>query len=187
METVQRSDGALFTELQKKVSSLNSRSLYEDVRDVSLWLFVAFFFGFHWMMASNVIWFERLGLMIILSTCFFIIYKTLRVRAEGHMESWTLLGRVSSEISRIERKSRLLIQTATWYLVPLYVGLFLVPIGRLLDKTAGYAFDALHLYYCLFCLLMAIGGYWRSRRVVIETYNPVLADLRKLHGELAQN
>lgn len=184
MDTIQRSDNAMFTGLQVRVSRLNSLSIYEDVRDVLLWLMVAFFFSFHWLIATNVVWLERLGLTIILSNCFFIIYKTLRVRSQGRTDDWTLSEKIANEVSRIEKKSRLLMLTATWYLVPLYVGLCLVPIGRLLDKTSAYAFDSRHIYYYLFCMVMAIIGYWWSRRVVQKQYAPVLADLEKLHGEL---
>lgn len=187
METVQAYDGAEFIELQKKVSRLGNFSLYEDVRDISLWLLVAIFFSFHWLLARNLVWLERLGLVIVLASCFFIIYKTLKVRAEGRTEEWTLSARVAKEISRIEKKSRLLMRTATWYLVPLYVGIFLVPIGRLRDKTIAYSFDTQHLYYCLFCLAMAVVGYWWSHRVIRQRYNPVLADLKKLQGELMES
>lgn len=186
MDTVEHYEGAMFSDLQKKVSRLGSFSLYEDVRDILLWLFVAFFFSFHWLLAENVIWLERLGLIIVLSTCFFIIVKTLKVRAEGRAEEWTLSARVAKEISRIEKKSRLLMQTATWYLVPLFAGAFLVPIGRLRDKTIAFSFDLQHLYYCLFCLAMAVVGYWWSCRVVKKHYNTVLVDLKKLQRELME-
>ena len=119
MDTIQRSDSAMFTGLQVRVSRLNSLSIYEDVRDVLLWLMVAFFFSFHWLIATNVVWLERLGLTIILSNCFFIIYKTLRVRSQGRTDDWTLSEKIANEVSRIEKKSRLLMLTATWYLVPL--------------------------------------------------------------------
>ena len=187
MNTIQRLDEAMFSDLQNQVSLLNKFSLYEDLRDVSLWLFVALLFSFHWLIAENVIWLERLGLVIILATCLFISYTTLKVRARYHTEDWTIAAKVANEISRIENKSRLLMQTASWYLLPLYVGLLLVPISRLLNKTSAYHLDAAHGYYFLFCVFMGFVGYWWSRRVIKQRYTPVLSKLKDLREELAQS
>ncbi len=126
----------------------------------------------------------HLGMLAMIVSCVFVIWKIISGRRVLTTDDWTLSAKLYIQIEKRENEAKLLNSVAYWYLTPLFIAVILASYGGYVQRTGSYLPDISIWIYWAICLALYIGIYFLNRHAVKTKVQPVLEQLYMLRREL---
>jgi hypothetical protein len=168
------------------VTKANRAVLFRD-----FWMIFALVFAaavnvlFGWLAQPQIDWLSKLGILAFVLGTAALSVALLRARRSDRTDDWTLRSRIEIEIEKLEKQRRLLSRVAAWFLIPMLIATDLSALGGYHARTGSYVPNAGWWVLCLGSGALCVLTYWLVRREVKRKWEPLLARLRRVLGDLS--
>jgi hypothetical protein len=137
-----------------------------------------------WFAQPPVDWLSRLGLIVFVIGTTVLCAVLIRARRSSRADDWTLRTRIEIEIEKLEKQRRLLNRVGVWFLIPMLIAINLSSLGGYHTRTGTYVPDLRWWVLCFGSGTLYGLTYWLVRREVKRKWEPLLARLRRVLGDL---
>lgn len=172
---------AIQSETQKLDRSIKFRDITESLIALALvpiWIYHMFSYG-------HLI--ELAGLVVLTLSCLYIPFKLHQARQPKANKLTSVKAFLQLEKTKVEAQVKLLGSVASWYLIPLFVGIVLVRLGANFDVDGHFVVDSMITHYLPLVVVFFALIYFANKHAVRKKFMPVLEKINQRLSELEQN